>query len=399
MEGEKNGAQTQGFAVIVVVICAVLLFLAAGVAAGMTLSTIKNNTGDTPLAYASDGNSALSFPAGADVNQIGTCLDNYLKSKKPSSPLVGQGVAIAQAGKNTNINPAFLVAISGQESSFGTVNGGNPNKENYFNVKCSSKLKGTCNGGYQHFANIEEAISEHANLLVRVYFSLGLNTIKTIQEKYCPAYDSPLCGQHWIDGVTKIFNEATGKCTMLAPVASGAVVGKGQFYNPLGGYANKIIGFNNSPHPNGGPAGHTLFEITPFNNGFQNASDGAIDLNVENGSGVPIYASFDGKIVKSKKIHNSSYGKGGGVLWEISNDGTVGAVYAHIEFYGGSNAFPVGTLVKKGDQIGTTAKHCGQTSSDQCVQFRGNEHLHFQFYINKNVLTKSQLIKQFGLTT
>lgn len=203
-----------------------MLFIVPGVALGTALAFVQRHTGAmASTAMAGSANGDLSCPQGLDSTVTGTCIDNYLKKKNSNSPLIGKGKIIVEAGQKYNINPAFLVAIAGQESSFGTNNGGNPNKENYFNTKCSPKMSGSCVGGYQHFASIEVAIDEHASLLNRVYFSQGLNTIKTIQEKYCPTNDSPLCGQHWIDGVTKIFNEVIGSCPNLSVVINNGFAG------------------------------------------------------------------------------------------------------------------------------------------------------------------------------
>ena len=212
---------------------------------GVVISLINRQTGAmASTGLIGGGVGDLAYPTGTSPSDAGICLDNYLKSKRPSSPLVGQGKIIAEAGQRTNINPAFLLAIAGQESSFGTVNGGNPNKENYFNTKCSSNMQGTCVGGYQHFPSIEVAINEHANLLNRVYFSQGLNTIEAIANKYCPPSDSPLCPE-WPGNVTKIFNEITQACPSLIVSAANT---SGQCGEKIVAIAQKEVGYKEGPN-------------------------------------------------------------------------------------------------------------------------------------------------------
>ena len=157
--------------------------------------------------------SPLAYPVGADTTTLGACLDNWLKAKAPDSPLIGQGKAFAEAGMRANINPAFLLAIAGQESGYGRVQGGNPNEENFFNVKCGEhqKTEHGCNGGYASFNNYSEAINELADLLVRVYLCRGLDTIGKIQDEYCPHGDHPYC-EEWEGSVTQIFNQITRAC-------------------------------------------------------------------------------------------------------------------------------------------------------------------------------------------
>jgi len=164
----------------------------------------------------------------------------------------------------------------------------------------------------------------------------------------------------------------------------------GQFYPPYGDKMKSAAkSVNSSPHNR---KGHGLFGVSQFGEGFRNNGDCAIDWNVTRGSQVPIYATFDGKIVGvTYPNHKSSYGKGGGVLWLKSSDGKHGAIFAHIKFVDGIQK---GTEVKRGQQIAVTARNC-KWYDLMCVTFKGSDHLHYQLYANGVGVEKQDLIKLF----
>jgi len=160
----------------------------------------------------------------------------------------------------------------------------------------------------------------------------------------------------------------------------------------------KVVSVNRSPH---GSAGHGLFWTNGFGLirgfSFNQSPDGAIDYNFNKPE--PVYASFDGKVTKTKYMHRSSYGRGAGVLWITGDDRQTGAIYAHITF---AQGIKKGTVVKRGQIIGTIAPKCASSAVDQCVDFRGSIHLHFQFYAldSSNQIrgfTKSELLKLFPI--
>src|SRR6476661_7279673 len=71
---------------------------------------------------ASDSASGPSFDRGGAAaqlqdNGLAAKLDDFLQSQ--GSPMAGAGASFVSAGRQTGIDPRYLVALSGAESSFG----------------------------------------------------------------------------------------------------------------------------------------------------------------------------------------------------------------------------------------------------------------------------------------
>ncbi len=189
----------------------------------------------------------LDFP---DINipteEIGNCLDEYIKSQIGENALYGHGKDIADAGKIKNVNPGFIVAIAQQESALGTrITSG---AYNYGNILPP-----------RDFSSWEDAINEHSSLLAQ-YVQGGQKTIITIGNgaggnyipkdntkyspnncdsatvgtyAYCPcghtadgtgygssddtSHDTAKVNQYWIPNVTRFFDQVAAKCGYLAP--------------------------------------------------------------------------------------------------------------------------------------------------------------------------------------
>jgi hypothetical protein len=420
VEGVKFKTRSSGVIGIVVAICAVLVLVTAGAAMGSALFSIKSGTGDP---HGSGGCGGIpdggteqlheniyttSFGGAGDKSATDPkgCHDDGDPCWSGTSDMYTGGSAQTQMFASLPLGSIGKKCIDPAKASlpYTDKSSGNPIEHGTVSLCSRIQVINPANNKSVVLAVMDSGpwnVNDSAYVMgtARPEAESGISVSGKGTNKagldISPTAYNILGGDHLNWKFTTLpLDDGSASSVGCAPTVGAPM--SGQFYNPLGGYANKIIGFNHSPHPNGGPAGHTLFEVSPFSDGFDNVDDGAIDLDVEDGSKTPIYASFDGKIVKAKPLHESSYGRGGGVLWEESSDGTAGAVYAHIEFLGGQDAFPVGTIVKKGDQIATIAQHCGNTSAYQCVDFHQGEHLHFQFYINKKGLTKSQLITQFS---
>lgn len=169
-----------------------------------------------------------NYPAGADPAQIGNCLDKYMTSAVPSSPLIGYGTTFATAGQSYNVNPALMVAIGQQESVLGTAGIVKDHPYNYYGLTASG-------GGWAEFSSWEEAINNQAQYLREQYLDKGLTTIPQIGSKYAPVgagNDPNNLNSNWVSGVQSHFDAIVGQCPELQTVT-------------LAGACN--IGYNGSP--------------------------------------------------------------------------------------------------------------------------------------------------------
>lgn len=56
--------------------------------------------------------------------------------------------------------------------------------------------------GWQKFESIEDGLDAYIDMLVDVYFSKGLDTLESIQTRYCPNSD-----EKWLDKVQEVMYE------------------------------------------------------------------------------------------------------------------------------------------------------------------------------------------------
>jgi len=136
------------------------------------------------------GEGAVFYPKDVDPNSVGECLDEWLRRKKSSSPLIGYGIHFATSGQRYGVNPAFLLAMSGAESSFATHWGAlKAEWHNYASLTCGCSQKAPCarKEGSSNPRKWEvyetgwiEAIEKHAGYTYRRYFSRGIYDIDSI---------------------------------------------------------------------------------------------------------------------------------------------------------------------------------------------------------------------------
>jgi len=242
MEGEHKINYKNGNTIligVVVVISLIILFLASGALAGMTLLTIKNRTGElNPSNVLSFASGSLTFPSGGNVTEIGECLDNWLsKNISKSSPFQGRGVKFAEEGKKNNVNPAFLIAIGGAESSYGT-DWGAVSKDtfNYAAMTCGTTQKSPCVSSrgnnprtWEAYDSWDQAIERHAKYMNERYLSRGITNLEEIRDIYCgPIDDCPT----WLENVEKVIESITSSCQGL--IVQSAFI-------PIGTGAEKIL--------------------------------------------------------------------------------------------------------------------------------------------------------------
>lgn len=125
-------------------------------------------------------------------------LDNMLKGK-----LAGSAMDFIQAGQKYDIHPALLSAIAIHE----TGNGSSRAVNEKLNV---AGMMGR--NGLRSYDSIQESIFDMARNLRENYFNQGRDTIASIGAKYAPvgaANDPTGLNNHWVTGITSIFNRLT----------------------------------------------------------------------------------------------------------------------------------------------------------------------------------------------
>lgn len=145
-------------------------------------------------------------------------IDNYLKTKAPTSPLNGKGNIFVSAGQKYGVNPGFVLGIANAETSLGMQN-----------LVSTSPLYGTNNIGglrknnaFIRYSSYDEGIdSATANVAAPIYKHLD-GTIREFRLKWC-GYETEneksgiklsdgsvityACGNgasNWIDEVTSV---------------------------------------------------------------------------------------------------------------------------------------------------------------------------------------------------
>ncbi len=120
-------------------------------------------------------------------------IDAFLLAR--GSPLAGEGAAFYEAGRRNGVDPAFLVAISGAESSFGQYlfsAGSRTAAYNAFNwFFAPARADSAFTGWGQAIATVA------AGLRGPLYYGAGRYAVDAIAPVYCPQGT-----QAWIDNVT-----------------------------------------------------------------------------------------------------------------------------------------------------------------------------------------------------
>lgn len=118
---------------------------------------------------------AAAAPSAAQIN-------TFLEERQ--SPMAGMGEVFVSEGEAHGVNPAFLVAIAGAESSFGLYlysENGDACTNNAFNWFYGATWP------QSDFASWPEAIDRVAQGLAgRLYYGSGLYSVEAIAPRYCP---------------------------------------------------------------------------------------------------------------------------------------------------------------------------------------------------------------------
>jgi hypothetical protein len=150
---------------------------------------------------------ALAVPSAAQI-------DAYLLSK--GSPLTGSGQAFYAAGQAYGVDPAFLVAITGAESSFGVLlyhTGADYATYNAWNWFYADQRQAS------DFSSWAEGVTRVAQgLSGSLYYGARRYGVLDIAPVYCPEGT-----QNWIDNVTFFMTELGGNPADTRWTTAGAV--------------------------------------------------------------------------------------------------------------------------------------------------------------------------------
>ena len=140
---------------------------------------------------------APAAAAAPDAAQI----DDFLAAH--GSPLTGAGATFVAEGRAYGVDPAFLVAISGAETSFGQLlyaENGDQCTYNAFNWFFGPTWP------QSDFGSWDEAIGRVAGGLAgELYYGAGLYSVGAIAPKYCPDGTD-----NWINNVTSFMTQLGG---------------------------------------------------------------------------------------------------------------------------------------------------------------------------------------------
>ena len=140
---------------------------------------------------------APAAAAAPDAAQIDAFLSVH------GSPMTGTGATFVAAGREHGVDPAFLVAITGAETSFGQLlyaENGDQCTYNAFNWFYGPTWP------QSDFGSWDEAIGRVAEGLAgELYYGVGLYSVQAIAPKYCPDGTD-----NWISNVTSFMTQLGG---------------------------------------------------------------------------------------------------------------------------------------------------------------------------------------------
>ena len=146
-----------------------LAFAGGAAAAGTVWVVVPDDSAAQATAPAT-----AQFTQADAVSQVGDVglagqIDDFLREQE--SPMAGSGASFVAAGRETGIDPRYLVAISGAESSFG---------QNLF------RPFNPFGWGYETFSSWDQAIRTVAYGLQKGYLAEGRTDVYSIAAKYSP---------------------------------------------------------------------------------------------------------------------------------------------------------------------------------------------------------------------
>ena len=182
--------------------------------AGRAARTLRHAALGLSLVAVAAAALAGAFAAAAAASPDAATIDSFLTDH--GSPMAGNGAAFVAAGEQYGVDPAFLVAISGAETSFGQLlysQNGDECTYNAFNWFFGPTWP------QSDFSSWGEGISRVAQGLAGpLYYGAGLYSVDAIAPRYCPDGTA-----NWISNVTTFMTALGGNgadTRLFAPSAT-----------------------------------------------------------------------------------------------------------------------------------------------------------------------------------
>jgi len=145
--------------------------------------------------------SDVSYPEGANEEEMINNINNYINQRYPTSPYKGMGKDFVEAGKQYGIHPGFVAAISVHESSMCTDRGSGclcfPHSNSCFNSWGRKKSRDNppcCGNKWTQYPSWKDGIYKHTEFLRRDYYDQGYTTVETIINRYAPPSENDTAG-------------------------------------------------------------------------------------------------------------------------------------------------------------------------------------------------------------
>lgn len=141
----------------------------------------------------------------ASAEEIANKIDGVIKTRRPNAPYNGYGKIFVREGIKQGIDPRFMAAITGAESSFGEDSGAQSTHNGFGDLDGNARLI--------PFASWEAGLIHLAKWLKENYINEGKVTVETIRAKWAPAgaaNDPTNLNDNWVPNVSKIMTEMGG---------------------------------------------------------------------------------------------------------------------------------------------------------------------------------------------
>lgn len=351
-------------------------------------------------------------------------IDNFIRSVRPDSPFVGNGDAFVEAGRQSGLDPRYIVAHACLESGWGTSDIGRK-KHNYFGI---AAYDNSPSSAYSFGSTVRDGIIKGAKWISDHYYKKGYKTLAQMKAKgyatdvawpikiasimrsinkispndaYKPigsSYVNPETGVEGVsdaegsEGSSSFFDQFTHHIANIGTAlygdlftelsgiraSAGAAVEYGSIAaaEPSGSADNFFLG--NMP----GAQRTSEYHEPRKNKKNETYYHSGIDYGVK--AGTPIYSPVDGTVTSNTPT-NSSGGYGNLVVVTDANDHK--HYFAHMK---NQSSLKVGAVVKRGDQVGIVGSTGNSTGNHLHYEIRGtNGNIDPNQYFLENGLGKN----------
>ncbi len=175
------------------------------------------------------------LPTIANEQKLAESIDAYIKSLKPTSPLVGSGTNFVTGGVANGINPLWVVSIAQKESSFGTAGIALRGTNNPFGRTATSSQPGVELNGrrWYKYDSFQQSALEHPTYLKRRYIDQGLTTFREIVYVYAPPGENDT--EKYIKDVEQMIGKLVANAGSALDCGTGSgTAGDGTYLNVPG---------------------------------------------------------------------------------------------------------------------------------------------------------------------